>query len=165
MLKNITESAFRTTVEHHLSVSLALFFHYLLVPEPISASFCLRWFRLAEINGRDTENLITGNYEAEMLWLCCNDTIALEAHVIIVELKDTMLNPSQQHVINHTHPLDTRTNNLTFRVQYGMFFVCLYWSVYVYECVIRDKVERSPIADLWCLFSQVHEFVILSMKN
>lgn len=76
------------------------------------------------------------------------DTIALQGHVIIVELKDTMLNPSQWHVINHTHPLHTGTNNLTFRVQYGMFVVCLYWSVNVYECVIRNKVVRSSNADL-----------------
>lgn len=48
---------------------------------------------------------------------CCYDYSAmlpLPAHVIMVGLKDTMLDPSQHDVIIHTDPLDTRTNNLTF---------------------------------------------------
>lgn len=42
-------------------------FQYLLVPEPISASFCLRGYRQPEINGRVAGNLITRHYEAVML--------------------------------------------------------------------------------------------------
>lgn len=55
---------------------LALF-QYLLVPKPISASFCLRGCRQPEINGRVAGNLITRHYEAVMLlWLLCNVTFA-----------------------------------------------------------------------------------------
>lgn len=39
------------------------------------------------------------------------------AHVVMMaELKDAVLDPSRHDVINHTHPLDVRRNNLTFRV-------------------------------------------------
>lgn len=53
---------------------------------------------------------------------CCYDYSAmllLPAHEIMVKLKDTVLDPSQCNVINQTHPLNIRTNNLTFRLYCG----------------------------------------------
>lgn len=66
----------RTLFFPSLLFPLTLFL-YLLVPKPISASFCLRWCRQPKINGRVTGNLITRHYEAEkLLWLQCNVTFS-----------------------------------------------------------------------------------------
>lgn len=76
MLKNITENNVSSSSVFSLVSRLTLF-QYLLVPEPISASFCLRGYRQPEINGRVAGNLITRHYEAVMLlWLLCNVTFA-----------------------------------------------------------------------------------------
>lgn len=117
MLKNITENVFRTTFQ------AALFSLSSLVWLFFSTSWCPNQFQLLSVwEGTDSLKSMAVWLEISLQGImrqwCCYDYYAmlpLPAYEIMVELKDTILDPSQHNVINHTHPLDIRTNNLTFR--------------------------------------------------
>lgn len=149
-LKSVRENI--SGVCFSFSLCSLILFQSLLVPEPISASFFLRGFRWAEINGRVAENLITEHYEAVMLlWLFCNVTFAgiynnsgAEGH----HVKACSARCNQSHASSWY-----KNKQLDFQsIIWDDFFL------FVLECAceIRDKVVRSLISYVYVHFVQFH---------
>lgn len=96
-------------------------FQYLLMPEPISVSLCLRGCR----QPKSMDVWLKISLQGIMRQRCCYDYYALlpvPAHEIMLELWSTTLDPSHCNEINHTRPLEIRTNILTFTLFGGVWF-------------------------------------------
>lgn len=148
MLKNITEILLRQHFKQLCFLHPLTLFQFLFVPEPISASLCTRGCKI--LKSMDMQREISLQGIMRQRW--CYDYSAklpLPAHQIMLDLKDTVLVSSQQHVINHMHPLDMITNNLTFRVGLSGFFCSHKLVEFCCVCMMRDKVVRSMVSELF----------------